>query len=146
MFSKSCEYAIRSCIIICQQSQLGEKINIKELSEIAEAPESYLAKLMQILAKKEIVKSVKGPGGGFYFESNKIVRLLDIVVAIDGNDMFTKCGLGLKECSEKNPCAMHEQFKIFRTDLKLMLTSTSLIELSNGVPIGKLNRFAENRV
>jgi Rrf2 family protein len=141
MFSKSCEYAIRASIIICQHSQLGKKINIKELSEIAEVPESYLAKVMQIIARKGIVNSTKGPGGGFFFNGQMTVRLLDIVIAIDGNDMFSQCGLGLKECSEKNPCAMHEQFKVLRTDLKQMLSKTTLKELSDSVPLGKLNKF-----
>jgi Rrf2 family iron-sulfur cluster assembly transcriptional regulator len=66
MFSKSCEYAIRSVIIICQNSQQGLKTNVKEISERAGVPEPYIAKVMQILSKARVVQSIKGPGGGFY--------------------------------------------------------------------------------
>ncbi len=134
MFSKSCEYAIRAVIIICQNSQDNGITNVKELSERAEVPEPYIAKIMQILSKTEIVKSIKGPGGGFFMDKeHKALKIIDIVIAIDGEELFTRCGLGLKECSEKYPCPLHRYFKSVRGDLRKMLTKTTIKELAEGL-------------
>jgi Rrf2 family protein len=131
MFSKSCEYAIRSVIIICQNSQQGLKTNVKEISERAGVPEPYIAKVMQILSKAKVVQSIKGPGGGFFISpDNKELKLIDVVKAIDGDSLFTSCGIGLKECSEKNPCPLHDSFKGVRNDIKKMLEETSNHDLS----------------
>lgn len=131
MFSKSCEYAIRSVIIISQNSKQGLKTNVKEIATQADVPESYIAKVLQILTKAKLVNSLKGPGGGFLLpENHKDLMLVDIVLAIDGDSLFTSCGLGLKECSETNPCPLHDKFRDVRNDLKKMLTTTSISELS----------------
>jgi Rrf2 family protein len=131
MFSKSCEYAIRSVIIICQNSQQGLKTNVKEISERAGVPEPYIAKVMQILSKARVVQSIKGPGGGFYLSpESKELKLIDVVKAIDGDSLFTSCGLGLKECSEKNPCPLHNKFKGVRNDIKKMLEEIKIHDLS----------------
>jgi Rrf2 family transcriptional regulator, iron-sulfur cluster assembly transcription factor len=61
MFSKSCEYAIRSVIIICQHSKEGNKTNVKEISKLAGVPEQYIAKVLQSLSKTKIISSIKGP-------------------------------------------------------------------------------------
>jgi Rrf2 family transcriptional regulator, iron-sulfur cluster assembly transcription factor len=132
MFSKSCEYAIRSIIIICQNSKNGERTNVKEISAKSDAPEQYIAKLLQILTKENLIKSAKGPGGGFYMDKDHTkVKLIDVVNAIDGDSVFSGCGLGLKECSEKKPCPLHNHFKGIRNDLRSMLSKTSIFELAN---------------
>ncbi|MDZ4666711.1 MAG: Rrf2 family transcriptional regulator [bacterium] len=131
MFSKSCEYAIRSVIIVCQNSKQGLKTNVKEISERAGVPEPYIAKVMQILVKAHLVQSSKGPGGGFFIDANNTeLKLIDVVNAVDGDSLFTACGLGLKECSEKNPCPLHDKFKDIRNNLKKMLMTTSIHDLS----------------
>lgn len=137
MFSKSCEYAIRSIIIICQNSKQGSRTNVKEISKKADAPDQYIAKLLQILAKQDLIKSAKGPGGGFYMDADHTeIKLLDVVHAIDGDAIFTACGLGLKECSEKKPCPLHNHFKGIRNDLKKMLINTSIKDLAEGLLSG----------
>ena len=136
MFSKSCEYAIRACVVIYQKSAEGKLVNIKELSVLTDTPEPYLAKTMQILSKAGLVQSHKGPGGGFFFEKDTELMLVQIVHAIDGDDIFTKCGLGLKQCSEKNPCCLHYQFKSIRKNIKQMLMENSVSFLARGLSEG----------
>lgn len=130
MFSKSCEYAIRAVIIVCQNTQDGMKSSLNEIASKADVPAQYIAKLLQKLVHSEVVNSSKGPGGGFYIDTNKQIRLIDIVSCIDGDDIFTACGLGLKQCNAKNPCPLHYHFLNVRTDLKKMLENTLIHELS----------------
>lgn len=134
MFSKSCEYAIRAVIIISKNSKSNLKTNVKEISISAGVPEQYIAKVLQILSKQNLIQSAKGPHGGFYIdEKRQKIKLIEIVTAIDGDSIFTSCGLGLHECSEKNPCPLHNSFKGIRNDIKKMLQKTSLNELSENL-------------
>ena len=138
MFSKACEYGIRAAIYVAEQSQEGRRVNLKDIAKEIGSPEAFTAKILQQLAKSDIVSSVKGPTGGFEIDRKRMARikLSHIVTAIDGNTVYTGCGLGLKECSAKQPCPVHDKFKKIRNDLKQMLESTNLQELSMGMKDG----------
>lgn len=131
MFSKTCEYAIRAMMFIAQKSADGIKIGIKDISKGIDSPEHFIAKILQDLSRKGLVQSTKGPNGGFFLdESSKKNTLADIVKAVDGDKLFTGCGLGLKNCSEKKPCPLHDQFKIIRQKMHDMLQSATVAEFN----------------
>jgi len=85
MFSKACEYGIRALTVIAEAGKENRKIGIKELCKLSNTPESFTAKILQNLVKRDIISSQKGPTGGFYISKdlNKIT-LYEIVDAIDG--------------------------------------------------------------
>jgi len=127
IFSKTCEYAIRAVFYIAHRSSFGNKVGIKEIASAIDSPELYLAKILQDLSRKGLIGSTKGPNGGFYIEEDSLNRpLSDIVEAVDGNGLFYGCALGLKQCSETNPCPLHEQFKAVRTQIHHLLSSTTI--------------------
>lgn len=122
MFSKTCEYAIRAMIFIAQKSREGERVGIKDIARGIEAPEHFIAKILQELSRKNLVLSVKGPNGGFYHDYESVQSsLADIVKTIDGDKIFSGCGLGLKQCSESHPCPIHHEFKKVRGSIQRML-------------------------
>lgn len=127
MFSKTCEYAFRAMIFIAQQSKDGNRVGVKAIAGAIDSPEHFIAKILQQLAKEGLLQSVKGPNGGFYLEATaRQCSLADIVKAIDGDKIFTGCGLGLKRCSETHPCPIHEQFASVRKKVQLMLENAKL--------------------
>ncbi|WP_396170305.1 RrF2 family transcriptional regulator [Flavobacterium sp.] len=138
MFSKTCEYAIRASIFIATQSYENNRVTIKEIAENIDSPLSFTAKILQILAKKGIVQSIKGIGGGFEIPKEAIAKItLDqIVTAIDGDSIFTGCGLGLNHCSKERPCPLNKRFRNIREDLAKMLQTTTLEELALDINAG----------
>ena len=138
MFSKACEYGIRATIYIAMQSLQGTRVNLKDISKEIDSPVAFTAKILQQLAKNDIIKSVKGPSGGFEIDKEAIdsIKLIHIVSAIDGDKIFNGCGLGLKECNEDYPCPVHFQFKEIRDTLKKMANETSIYELATGLEVG----------
>jgi Rrf2 family protein len=138
MFSKACEYAIRAMMFIALKSDKGLKVGIKEISMGTSVPEAFIAKILQDLSRKGLVQSVKGPNGGFYLdELSKKRSVADIVRAIDGDHLFIGCGLGLKNCSEKKPCPLHDEFKLIRKRIQFMMESKTIgefnMELARGL-------------
>ena len=127
MFSKTCEYAIRALIFIAQKSKDGSRISIKDISSGIDSPEYFIAKILQELSRKGFVQSAKGPNGGFYMDDANLEQsVADIVREIDGDKLFSGCGLGLKECSEDHPCPIHNDFKHIRQEIKTMLEESRI--------------------
>ncbi len=127
MFSKTCEYAIRAIIFIALKSKDGKRVGIKEIAIGIDSPVHFIAKILQELGKKGFVQSAKGPNGGFYLEAGSEKHsLADIVKAVDGDAIFSGCGLGLKQCSESHPCPIHNEFKVVRKGIQRMLEKAKL--------------------
>ncbi len=138
MFSKTCEYGIRATIFIASESYQNNRVGLKDIAKKIDSPEAFTAKILQILAKNNIIKSIKGVGGGFDIprETMKDIKLSQIVTALEGDSVFTGCGLGLTHCSEEHPCPMHDKFKAIRNELAQMLETTNLEELASGIKTG----------
>lgn len=133
MFSKTCEYGLRAVIFIAQESKIENKLSITAISDAIDSPKPFTAKILQQLTKNKIVQSIKGPHGGFFIEEKKLktITLSDIVQVLDGDAIYTGCGLGLHQCNEHKPCPLHFKFIEIRENLKIMLQSTTLLELFN---------------
>ncbi|MCD6062430.1 MAG: transcriptional regulator, BadM/Rrf2 family [Flavipsychrobacter sp.] len=131
MFSKACEYAIRAVVYIASETDETKKVGIQEICDHIEAPQHFTAKILQTLSRKHIVNSQKGVNGGFFLDSvQKKKSLKNIVEAVDGDQVFVGCGLGLKQCSETKPCPIHNQFKDIRNRLTKMMESTTIDALA----------------
>lgn len=130
MFSKACEYGIRSVLFIAKESQKDKRPNIVEISKAVDSPVPFTAKICQQLARAGIILSKKGPNGGFYIEKDSDLKLIDIVSVIDGEAIFSGCCLGLPECSSLHPCPVHDQFEDVRGGLKKMCQNTSVFGLA----------------
>ncbi len=138
MFSKACEYGIRAIVFIAVQSLNEKRVSLKEIAQQIDSPEAFTAKILQQLSKKKLITSIKGPYGGYQIPIDKIksITLMDIVVTLDGDDLFTSCGLGLKGCNAQKPCPLHDKFLSIRNELTKMLNETSLYKLSHDVDGG----------
>ncbi len=137
LLSKSCEYAIRAAVYVAYKSSRNEKAGIIEISEAIDSPMHFTGKILQTLSRKKVLSSVKGPNGGFYIQDPASVYLIDIIRAIDGNELFSACAMGLKYCSDIKPCPMHEQIKPVRTQLLVEFSKKSILEM--------VDAFGENK-
>lgn len=132
MFSKTCEYGLRAVIFIAQEAKKDSKLSITAISDAIDSPQPFTAKILQQLSKNKIVQSIKGPHGGFFIDQKdlKKITLSNIVQILDGDAIYTGCGLGLHKCDENTPCPVHFKFKDIRNGLRKMLENTTLLELS----------------
>jgi Rrf2 family protein len=137
MFSKACEYAIKAVLYVAQKSNGGDKVGIKKIAKGINAPESFVAKILQQLGRSALVSSVKGPNGGFYLDEKQLsYSLAAIVTVIDGDLLFTGCALGLKSCSETKPCPLHFEFKAIREQMKITLQNATVGEFNEKLDAG----------
>lgn len=131
MFKKETEYALRGLVYIQVQNRLERRPGIAEIAAEIEAPKEFTAKILQRLVRIGFVQSMKGKNGGFYFDSEKPdLALKDVIIAIEGNQMFTGCGFGLKYCNEKNPCPLHESYSPIRKSINQLVEGETIQSLA----------------
>ena len=137
MLSLSCKASIKAVIFLGSKFNSGEKSGIKEIAEYINENEHTVGKLLQKLVKEGIIKSAKGPNGGFYISAAQQNQyILKVVEAIDGKEVFNQCGLGLSKCSETHPCPFHDDFKPIRDQFKEMCSKKRITDLYEGVNNG----------
>ena len=134
MLSKSTEYAIRALVYISLQNLTGRRPLITEISKEIESPQAFTAKILQILSRHRLVCSTKGRGGGFYFDDRNInISIYDVINVMEGDDLFYKCGFGLKNCDDNNPCPLHNRYKAVRDNYYRIVKEESIASLAKRI-------------
>ncbi len=130
VISKAGEYGLRALLYMVSQQDTQEFISIREMSEQLDISFHFLTKILQSLTQKGILRSYRGPNGGVAFQIPPgEIFLADLLRALEGNDFFTKCLLGLPGCGDKNPCPMHDFWKETKGSLQKELEQTTLADL-----------------
>lgn len=138
MLSQTCKTAIKAVVFLSFKSEDGERAGVLEISECINASEHTVGKALQKLAKCRIINSAKGPNGGFYLtEKQQNQPIYNIVVAIEGEEVFCECGLGLSQCSEKRPCPIHNDYKVVRELIENIFKTRKIKDLREKVSDGE---------
>lgn len=133
MLSNSCRYGIRAVIYLAgKDTEL--KTGIKQIGSELDLPVPFLGKILQQLAKQKILKSMKGPNGGFsILKDPRSITIYDIVAAIDGEDAFTDCIMHNGPCRcvdrTKKPCPIHDDYAQIRSELIQLFKSRTIYDL-----------------
>lgn len=127
MFNKETEYALRGLVYVQQQNLKSRRPGIAEIAKEIEAPQFYTAKILQRLVRLGFVESLKGKGGGFFFDKNKAdLPLKDLIAATEGDRTYEGCGFGLKHCNKDNPCPLHNQYAPIRKAINDLVTNETV--------------------
>ncbi len=129
IFSKKCELALQAVLFLSIKPR--ERVfKAGEISEELKVPKEFVSKMLQILTASGIIGSKKGKSGGFFLAKEPgDIKLIDIVLAIDGDQVFSNCVLGFPGCSSESPCPVHEKWGRLRDDAFKMLSEETLEQL-----------------
>ncbi|MBC8385860.1 MAG: Rrf2 family transcriptional regulator [Candidatus Cloacimonetes bacterium] len=95
--SESAFLALHGMVIIAKAAP--EKVRIKALASELKASEAHLAKVFQRLQKNGLLKSTRGPAGGYSFaNSPEKISLLDIYEAVESKINMKICPFGKLDC------------------------------------------------
>jgi Rrf2 family transcriptional regulator, iron-sulfur cluster assembly transcription factor len=131
MLSNTCKYAIRSVVYLSVYASNEKKIGIKEISKALDIPSPFLGKVLQTLARKKILNSIKGPHGGFNLGRPAVdISIMDIVEIIDGTDIFDICLVRTTHCSDEEPCGIHDRITAVRKEMKETFINQTIDDLS----------------
>lgn len=130
---------------------LDKRVQVQEIATSEGIPAPILAKVLQQLARSNLVSSFKGPGGGFALHRpSREISLYEIFEVVDGVEDLSRCAAGLAECNDLAPCPLHDTWKSVRVHLRDYLKKTTLEEMANAVArkkelLGKSRRESRNK-
>jgi Rrf2 family protein len=134
MFNKETEYALRGLVYIKLQNIKNRRPGTTEIAKEIEAPQFYTAKILQRLVRAGFLKSLKGKGGGFFFDPDKPdLQLIKLISATEGDKSYSGCGFGLKHCDNDKPCPLHEKYAMIRASINKLISEETVQSLAEKV-------------
>ena len=130
LITKDIDYAVKA---LCRIARDNEKImSVKELAKELNIPKPFLRKILQILQKDGILKSYKGPNGGFLLASSpEEILLIRIIEIFQGPLKLNECLFRRGICADTTTCVIKGKIdKIERrviSELRV-ITLASLLE------------------
>jgi len=131
IYTDSGKYAIRALTFMAAQEDQDDPASAADVAEAENIPPYYLAKVLQDLARADLLNSVRGRGGGFLLKRPATeIKVLEILEAVENiRRLTTECVLGLDQCSDEVSCPLHDTWKQFREDLLGNLENLTLQNL-----------------
>ena len=134
--SPTCQHALRALIYLAHKNS-PRPVLVREVADAAEVPRQSLAKILHGLRNKGLVKSTKGPGGGYQLaRPGEEMMVIEVIEAMDGPiDLNRHCILGLDVCTDQASCALHDYWTMFReqyfSTISTMTLSQAAVSLEN---------------
>jgi Rrf2 family protein len=129
MLSQASGYAAAALGFIASNAD-GPSL-VKDIAEGANIPAPYLAKIVQVLARRGLVNTQRGIGGGVSLaKAPANITLYDVCVALDDPSVQSRCMLGTAECSDDRACPCHEFWKSHRLEFHQFLQGTTIADLA----------------
>ncbi|MBX9695926.1 MAG: Rrf2 family transcriptional regulator [Cyanobacteria bacterium] len=127
MISQTTEYALRAAVFLAMNRH--KAFSVYEIAVVTKVPAAYLSKVLQSLAKADIVHSQRGAGGGFILAiAPEHISILDVVNAVDPINRIKTCPLDLKSHGTVL-CALHSRLDGACAAIEKAFADTTLSEL-----------------
>jgi Rrf2 family iron-sulfur cluster assembly transcriptional regulator len=129
-------YAVTAMLDLALHSDEGP-VTLADISLNQGISLSYLEQLFAALRGKQLVRGIRGPGGGYFLaKPSNDISIADIICAVDEWVEFTRCG-GRENCHEGKRCLTHSLWNELSDEIFNFLSDITLAEL---VERGQKNR------
>jgi len=130
--STRAQYAVRAMVDLSLHSQ-GRPVSLREIAQREEIPLNYLEQLFFRLKKGNIVKSVRGPGGGYVLARDSfLIRVGEIVATVEESLNPVAClDDGGAACHRNSRCITHNVWKGLGERIRGFLNDINLEELTS---------------
>ncbi len=121
-------YAVTAMLDLAIHYENGP-ISLADISERQGISLSYLEQLFTKLRRTGLVKSTRGPGGGYALSRPASeIAVADVITAVDEKVDTTRCG-GMSNCQDDERCLTHELWVDLSDQIYTFLSSISLRQL-----------------
>lgn len=121
-------YAVTAILDVAMHSGEGP-VPLAAVAERQRLSLSYLEQLFSRLRQHGLVRSHRGPGGGYCLGRDPAaISVADVVLAVDEPVDVTRCG-GLVNCNQKSRCLTHDLWVELSRELETFLQSRSLADV-----------------
>ena len=129
VLSKTADYALRALLALARHGA-GRPLPAESIAELTGAPANYMGKTLYALARAGMLRSARGPSGGFALavapETITIARIADVFAEAP---VHPRCLLGARACDPSTPCAAHDRWTRVAAEARGPLISTTVADL-----------------
>ncbi len=130
MFKTETRYALHAVTVLARADGL---VSNGDLSARLELSLPMVAKILNRLVQAGLVTGRRGPGGGYALaRPAEEIRLREVVAPTEGAAWGEGCLMGLPQCDDANPCALHPAWLQLRTRILDMLDARTVREMADG--------------
>jgi FeS assembly SUF system regulator len=128
--SRMADYAL---LVVFKMRGCSELITLDRLCELTSLSLPTVRKLMRALTHSDLVKSVRGPRGGYKLKSQADqISIAEIIEAIDGPIALTECAKSDGgDCQIANTCELKENWNIVNRLISNALHNVTLDAMGN---------------
>lgn len=139
------QYGVRAMYEIAKGSVMGP-VTIKEISEKQHVSVAYLEQILNKLRKSGIIRSVKGPGGGYVLARDAgSISIGEILKELEGPVAITSCLDPKEGCVRVDSCVTHLLWKSLGDNIERFLDGMKLQDLLQGTQFVPLDRRGVGR-
>lgn len=135
--SRESAYGIEGLLALAA-NPAGSVMLVSDIAATRGVSQSFLAKIFQKFTRHGIVRSFRGSIRGYALAlPPKAIKLKEILVAIEGPEIFERCIFWSDRCADSNPCPLHDRWKQIRQRLiEGLMERTTLADLMESTPAG----------
>lgn len=142
-------YAVMAMVDIAINYQ-GSPISLQKISSRQDITLNYLEQIFMKLRKEGLVKSIRGPGGGYVLaKSTDKISICDIVSSVDESIIMTRCTGNDDEegCFKNNTkCATHHLWEGLTNKINDYLESVNLSDICNSKDFSSNDNSLPNKL
>jgi Rrf2 family protein len=128
--TRAADYGVRVMIQLAALSGNG-RVSLPELARATGAPESFLSKVLQSLARAGLISSRRGQLGGFHITPRgAAASMREVIEAIDGAICLNLCLIPGRSCSRKARCPAHPVWIEAQQAMMEVLSGASIASLA----------------
>jgi Rrf2 family iron-sulfur cluster assembly transcriptional regulator len=132
--TRAADYAVRVMIQLVA-SPAEQRVLLPDLAAATEAPESFLSKVLQSLARAGLIDSKRGHSGGFQIsDRGRMASMRDVIEAIDGPVCLNVCLVSGRSCRRKATCPAHPVWERAQIAMLDVLSQATISELAAAQP------------
>ncbi len=135
MLTTKGRYAVMAMVDIAQRNEAGKPVSLADISTRQDITVPYLEQIFSRLKAGGLVKSVRGPGGGYCLsKAHSAITMADIVMAVDEPIKMTRCTTTETPggCTKGVKCLTHDLWRGLGDSIHDYLASVTLDDVCKG--------------
>lgn len=130
VLTRTGEHALRAALFLGKRA-VDRLVPAGEVARALGTPPNYTGKVLRQLARRSLVRSVRGPQGGFQLRvPAEQLSLAEILAAVDEpSEPESVCLLGDRACDPAKPCAAHRRWFEVQEHIADLMARTTLADL-----------------
>jgi Rrf2 family protein len=132
--TRAADYAVRVMVFLASLPT-RQRVLLHEIAHATAAPESFLSKILQSLARANLIVSRRGQAGGFeILPHGREASMREVIEAIDGPLYLNLCLISKRSCARESWCPAHPVWARAQQAMLDVLSGAVIADLASQPP------------